>query len=83
MISEPLNDLGRLTGSAKQILDALFEQAIASINKITDLTGLTAATTGKLLDTLENQLSIVEEMTGQKRNRVFAYTAYIDILNQD
>jgi len=78
-----LNELGRMTGSANQILDALFEQPIASINKIIELTGLTAATVGKILDTLEQQLSIVKEITGQKRNRVFAYVAYIDILNQD
>ena len=78
-----LNDLGRMTGSAKQILDALFEQPIASINKIIELTGLTAATVGKLLDTLENKVGITKEITGQKRNRVFAYAAYIDILNQD
>ena len=38
---------------------------------------------GKTLDALEQQLGIVKEITGQKRNRVFAYTAYIDILNQD
>jgi Fic family protein len=78
-----LNELGRMTGSANQIVDALFEQPIASINKIIELTGLTAATVGKILDTLENQLGIVKEITGQKRNRVFAYVAYIDILNQD
>jgi len=77
-----LNDLGRMTGSANQIIDALFEQPIANINKIIELTGLTAATVGKLFDMFENQ-GIVKEITGQKRNRVYAYVAYIDILNQE
>ena len=78
-----LIELGRLSGSANQILDALFEHPIASINKLIELTGLTAATVGKSLDALEQQLGIVKEITGQKRNRAFAYTAYIEILNQD
>ena len=78
-----LTELGRQAGSANQILDALFEQPIASINKLIVLTGISAATVGKTLDTLEQQLGIVKEITGQKRNRVFAYTAYIEILNQD
>ncbi len=78
-----VNELGRQAGSAAQIIDALFEQPIASVNKLIELTGLTAATVGKVLDALEQQLNIVKEITGQKRNRVFAYTAYIEILNQE
>ena len=78
-----LTELGRLAGSASQVIDALFEQPISSINKLIELTGLTAATVGKVLDALEQQLNIVKEITGQKRNRVFAYAAYIDILNQE
>ena len=78
-----LTELGRQSGSANQILDALFEQPIASVNKLIELTGISAATVGKTLDALEQQLGIVKEITGQKRNRVFAYTAYIEILNQN
>ncbi len=78
-----VNELGRQAGSAAQIIDALFEQPIASVNKLIELTGLTAATIGKVLDALAQQLNIVKEITGQKRNRVFAYTAYIEILNQE
>ena len=78
-----VNKLGRQAGSANQIIDALFEQPIASVNKLIELTGLTAATVGKVLDALEQQLNIVKEITGQKRNRVFAYTAYVEILNKD
>ncbi len=78
-----LTELGRQAGSANQIIDALFEHPIVSINKLIELTGLTAATLGKVLGALEKQLGIVKEMTGQKRNRVYAYTAYIQILNQE
>lgn len=77
-----ITEIGRLAGSANKIIDAMFEQPIASVNKLIELTGLTAATVGKALDTLEHSVGIVKEITGQKRNRVFAYTGYIDILNQ-
>lgn len=75
--------LGRLAGSATQLLDALFAHPIANINALTAATGLTPATIGKALDALENQLGIVRELTGLKRNRVYAYSAYIAILNQE
>lgn len=75
--------LGRLAGSATQVLDALFAHPIANINALTAATGLTPATIGKALDALENQLGIVREITGLKRNRVYAYSAYIAILNQE
>jgi len=78
-----ISKLGRKAGSAAQVIDALFEQPIVNINKLIELTGLTAATLGKVLEALEQQLGIVKEITGQKRNRVYAYTAYIEILNQE
>lgn len=78
-----LAELGRLAGSATQILDALFAHPISNIAALTRATGLTPATIGKALDAMENTLGMVHELTGQKRNRVYAYSAYIDILNQE
>ncbi len=78
-----LAQLGRVAGSANQILEAFFNQPIASINLLVEKTGLTPATIGKALDAMENTLGLVRELTGQKRNRVYAYSAYIDILNQE
>ncbi len=78
-----LTQLGRLAGSANPILEAFFNQPIVSINLLAEKTGLTPATIGKALDAMENTLGIVRELTGQKRNRVYAYSAYINILNQE
>lgn len=78
-----LVQIGRLSGSATQILDALFAHPVANIAAMSTATGLTAATIGKALDAMQDQLGMVHEITGQKRNRVFAYQAYIDILNQE
>jgi len=79
-----LSGLGRMAPSAQQILDVLFEYPIANINTLVKYGGITAATAGKIMDKLaQPELALVRELTGQKRNRIFAYTAYIDILNQD
>ncbi|WP_300274794.1 hypothetical protein [Halomonas sp.] len=76
-------ELGRQAGSAGLLLDALFQQPIANVAHLSERTGLTPATVGRVLTPLEDTLGIVHELTGQKRNRIFAYRAYIDILNQD
>ena len=78
-----LAELGRLAGSARQILDALFAHPILNIAALSKTTGLTAATVGKALDAMAGTLGMVQEVTGQKRNRVYAYGAYINILNQE
>lgn len=78
-----VGEMGRQAGSATQILDALFSHPVVNIATLTQMTGLTAATIGKTLDALEQKLGIVRELTGRKRNRVYAYSGYIDILNQD
>lgn len=78
-----LPQLGRLAGSATQILEALFRNPVINIATLHQQTGITPATIGKALDAMEQQLGIVSEVTGQKRNRIYVYTAYIDILNQE
>lgn len=74
--------IGRLSGSATQVLAALFNYPIASIAKLVEATTLTPATVGKVMDVLENELKIVKEQTGQKRNRLYVYSEYFSILNQ-
>jgi Fic family protein len=75
--------LGRLAGSATQLLDALFARPIANAGALAQATGLAAATIGKVLGAMGAELGIVRELSGQKRNRIYAYSAYIDILNGD
>ena len=74
--------LGRLSGSATQVLAALFNYPIANIAKLVEATSLAPATVGKVMDVLENELKIVKEQTGQKRNRLYVYSEYLSILNQ-
>ncbi|CAA0081130.1 Adenosine monophosphate-protein transferase SoFic [Zhongshania aliphaticivorans] len=81
---EQLLTLGRIAPSAQQVLDVLFEHPIANINTLVQGSQLTPATVGKVMDRMaQADCALVRELTGQKRNRVFAYSAYIDILNQE
>jgi Fic family protein len=44
-------------------------------------TGITPATVNKSLENLQ-RLGIVRELTSRKRNRIFSYKRYLEIMNQ-
>ncbi len=54
---------------------------MASPNWIQEKTRLSPATVNACLRELE-QLGIVKEVTGQKRNRLYSYMEYIRIMNE-
>ena len=73
--------LGRAAPSALAIHRALMERPIGTTGWLAQKTLTTAATVNKALAHLE-QLGIVKELTAKKRNRLFSYTDYLDILNR-
>ena len=76
-----INQLKRISGSANLVHKAMLERPMASPNWIRQKTQLSQATVNACLRQLV-QLSIVKEITGQKRNRLYSYTQYISIMNQ-
>ncbi len=72
--------LGRAAKSTLQIHRALMEHPIATSGWLVEKTGITPATVNKTLSHLQ-QLDIVRELTAQKRNRLFSYRRYIEIMN--
>jgi len=76
-----ISTLGRSARSTLRIHKALMERPIATSPSIVKLSDVTAATVNKALERLQ-RLGLVEEMTSQKRNRVFCYSKYIAIINQ-
>jgi len=76
-----INDLGRVAGSALRVHRALLQRPIASARRVSEQAQLSPATVNTCLDHLE-RLQIVRELTGQRRNRLFSYTQYIEIMNQ-
>jgi Fic family protein len=73
--------LGRAAASSLQIHRALMEHPIATSGSLVEKTGITPATVNKALGHLE-QLGIVKELTARKRNRLFSYAGYIEIMNR-
>ncbi|MCF8109598.1 MAG: Fic family protein, partial [Desulfohalobiaceae bacterium] len=60
---------------------ALMGRPITDSNWLVKNTGLTPATVNKSLEHIQ-RLGIVRELTSRKRNRVFCYTGYLEIINQ-
>jgi len=78
---DKISGLGRAAASTLQVHRALLEHPIATSSSLVEKTGITPATVNKALGHLE-QLGIVRELTDQKRNRLFSYAAYVEIMNR-
>jgi Fic family protein len=73
--------LGRKAGSAAAVQTALLRMPVCTIPRLAKRTGLTLPTIAKALDVLMDR-KIVSETTGKKRNRVYRYDRYLEILNE-
>lgn len=78
---DKINTLGRASASTLLIHRALMIGPIATSGWLVEKTGITSATINKSLGHLE-RLGIVKELTAQKRNRLFSYAGYIEIMSR-
>ncbi len=78
---ERVQTLGRAATSPLRLLQVLSERPIVTLNEVCRRTTLSFPTTTKGMAVLV-KLGIVRELTGQRRNRVFAYDRYVAILNE-
>ena len=76
-----INGLGRAATSALQVHEALLERPLATAKALVERTGITPATVNKCLSHLEG-LGIVRELTSRKRNRIFSFHRFVEIMNQ-
>ncbi len=76
-----ISGLGRAAVSSLQIHRSMMERPITDSGWLVKKTGITPATVNKCLRHLE-RLGIVKELTSRKRNRIFSYGEYLEILNQ-
>ncbi len=75
-----LNSFGRNGPRAVQLLDSLLRRPVLGVKEIGEITGLSYQNANGLAQQLEG-LGILVEVTGQKRNRVFEFKDYLDLLN--
>lgn len=78
---QSIEALGRISSSARRVHASLAERPVATIRLLSQRSRLNVVTVGKCLLGLK-ELGIVKELTGHRRNRVFTYHTYLDILNQ-
>lgn len=71
----------KATATTQIVYDALLRQPVTNTRRLRELTGKPLPTLLRALDGLQ-QLGIITETTGKERHKVFAYRAYLDILNQ-
>ena len=72
--------LGRASASTAQVHRFFMQTPLSTSNKIVEATRLTAATVNKALVHLIS-LGIVKKLGNQKRNRLFSYARYINVIN--
>jgi Fic family protein len=75
-------DLGRRAGSGHKLLEHLFRQPVVNVGTVASLLGSTFPPASELVKTFA-KLGLLTELTGQKRNRFFRYTPYVELLQQD
>lgn len=79
---ERIRSLGRVAPSALQVHQAMFGRPVTTIPAIGAVTGQSPHTVNKMLDAMI-ELGLVREVTGMKRNRIYEYTAYLELLNRE
>jgi Fic family protein len=76
-----LQATGRRAGSALRLHDALKARPIQSLPAASSATGLSFPAVSSSMDLLV-ELGIARELTGKRRNRVFVYEAYLELLGE-
>ncbi|HEU5058042.1 MAG TPA: Fic family protein [Kofleriaceae bacterium] len=76
-----LEGLGRAAASALRVHEYLKKRPISGIREIERAVRLTYPTVASALDRMKKR-RIVKELTGYKRNRVFAYAPYVEVLSE-
>ena len=76
-----LEAAGRRAKSMLRVHHALSSRVIISLADVHTNTGMSLPTAASAMQTLV-ELGIAREITGRRRNRLFAYDAYLDILSE-
>ena len=72
---------GRAAANALRVLGAIRQRPIITLKHLRDAHGMTFPTAAKAMQTLI-EAGIARELTGQRRNRVFVYDAYLAMLDE-
>lgn len=77
-----IEDLGRTAATALRIHELLQKKPIVSVPMVSTELNLSAPTARNSIDKLK-EIGLVKEITGKKRDRLFSYQSYLEILQAD
>lgn len=73
-----MRHMGRSTGRALALLDALYIRPVVSVPVVVDIVGLAYSNANTLVKRFV-KLGLLKEITGKGRNRLFSYSPYLDL----
>ena len=73
--------IGRAASTTLRVLEALRARPVMNIKALVIRIGASYPPVSRAIELLE-RLGIAREITGRKRNRVFVYTKYLEIINE-
>ena len=74
--------LSSAAGNGHKVLESLYKMPTVSVSTVQEITGTGYSAANSLVSRLED-LGILVEVTGQRRNRLFHYAPYIAIFDDD
>lgn len=77
-----IESLGRPAGNALRVHSLLQRKPVTSVAAAASELNLTAPTARSAIDNLQ-KIGLVREVTGKRRDRLFVYSRYLDILQED
>lgn len=72
------DNFGRAAGNGHRVLEMLYRTPIINVKSVSDITKTSFAAANELVRKLVG-IGVLEEMTGQRRNRSFRYAGYIEL----
>ena len=73
-----LSKMGRRSGNAIALLESLYFRPIFNVEHAESVTNLSYPNANSLIKDLSD-IGLLEEITGQKRNRAFSYAPYLAV----
>jgi len=74
--------LGRAAGNGHRILEHLYQRPVLNVTEVETCLDVTYAGANSLVSRL-TEIGILQEITGQRRHRVFRYAPYLDLFSDE
>ena len=74
--------MGRKAGNARKLIEFLYKKPIIKVKDVEQHLGLSRQASNNLVKDFQN-LDILQELTGFKRNKIYTFISYLDLFLKD